>query len=89
MARKRTLVTIGLLLGVQCLSTAAVGDTSVPKTGQERIVCRTFPVTGSLVRKTKICKSVHDWEAERELLSQGPGVSDACRDRANGGFLCQ
>jgi hypothetical protein len=45
----------------------------------DKIICKRFVETGSLVKGTRSCKSKRDWERER----------DAIRDRANmGGGTC-
>jgi hypothetical protein len=55
---------------------------------QEKVVCKRFIRTGSLVDSYKTCKTKHEWERERDNLRQ-LSVSDSCRDRANGGFDCK
>ena len=55
---------------------------------RDKIVCKRFVETGSLVRGYRTCKTKWEWERERENLRQF-NVSDSCRDRANGGGLCQ
>ena len=47
----------------------------------DRMVCKRFTRTGSLVATYKTCKTKHEWERERINLST-LGVSDACRNRA-------
>lgn len=52
---------------------------------QDKMICKRFVDTGSLVRGTRVCKTKRDWEHDRaDIRSGGPGV-DSCRDRANGG----
>lgn len=52
---------------------------------QDRMICKRFAVTGSLVDSTRTCKTKRDWERDRDnIRANGPGV-DSCRDRANGG----
>jgi hypothetical protein len=55
----------------------------------DKISCKKLPITGSFARKKKVCKTERQWEHERQLLRDGQGTSDSCRDRANGGGLCE
>lgn len=49
----------------------------------EKMVCKQFPITGSLVGGKKICKTRLEWDDERALIrARGTGF-DAC---ANGGI---
>jgi hypothetical protein len=54
---------------------------------RERVVCRRFLRTGSLVDSYRTCKTNAEWRREHENL-QHLSVSESCRDRANGGALC-
>ena len=54
----------------------------------DKIICKRFLRTGSLVDGYRECKSKMDWERERENR-RTLAVSDSCRDRANGGFECR
>ncbi|MEO7692062.1 MAG: hypothetical protein ABIS51_22445 [Sphingomonas sp.] len=52
---------------------------------QDKMICKRFVDTGSLVRGTRVCKTKHEWELDRaQIRARGPGV-DSCRSRANGG----
>lgn len=52
---------------------------------QDKMICKRFIDTGSLVRGTRVCKTKREWEHDRaEIRSRGPGT-DSCRARANGG----
>jgi len=47
---------------------------SEAKAAKEKMVCRTYKVTGSLTRRTRICRTEAEW---REVdLATGKGVSD-------------
>jgi hypothetical protein len=52
---------------------------------RERIVCRTFLDTGSLVRSTRTCKTRREWDADAANLRAASSTSDSCRNEANGG----
>jgi hypothetical protein len=54
---------------------------------RDKMICKRFVRTGSLVDGYRTCKTKWEWERERENLRQ-QSVSDSCRDRANGGALC-
>jgi len=54
---------------------------------RDKIVCKRFLKTGSLVDGYRTCKTKWEWERERENVRQ-LSVSDSCRDRANGGGEC-
>ena len=52
---------------------------------QDKMICKRFVDTGSLVRGTRVCKTKREWEYDRaEIRARGPGI-DSCRARANGG----
>jgi hypothetical protein len=55
--------------------------------GRDKIVCKRFLKTGSLVDGYRTCKTKWEWERERENVRQ-LSVSDSCNDRANGGAAC-
>lgn len=51
---------------------------------QDKMICKRFVETGSLVKGYRTCKTKREWENERSnIRSGGPGGS-ACRDAANG-----
>jgi hypothetical protein len=54
---------------------------------RERIVCRRFLRTGSLVDSYRTCKTNREWQHEHENL-QHLGVSDSCGRRGEGGAGC-
>lgn len=51
---------------------------------QDKMICKRFVETGSLVRGTRVCKTKREWDHDRaDIRASGPGV-DSCRSRANG-----
>ena len=64
---------------------AAASDTEQASDPQDKIICRRFIETGSLVKGYRVCKSKRDWARERDAIRQsGPGI-DSCGNRGNGG----
>ena len=61
--------------------------------GSERRICRYTQVTGKLSRGRRTCLTRAEWDrvAEEQRKSAQPWLQavDSCRDRANGGALCQ
>jgi hypothetical protein len=51
---------------------------------RDKIVCKRFVKTGSLVDGYRTCKTKWEWERERENIGQ-LSVSDSCRNRGTGG----
>jgi hypothetical protein len=90
MAKIRTILALVLLnCTLPALAEQPNTDSAAPpKPKTEKVICKTFPKTGSLISTYKACKPAREWEREREALTQGAGVSDSCRDRANGGGAC-
>ena len=43
--------------------------------GSERKICRTFPETGSLVKRVRVCKTASQWAADSAMLKQMSGVT--------------
>ena len=78
-----------------CLIMAAAPTYAAPTGGasansqvnRDRIVCRRFVRTGSLVDGYRTCKTNREWQREHENL-QRLSATDSCRDRANSGSLC-
>jgi hypothetical protein len=63
----------------------AAGTAEKTVNPRDRIVCRTFLDTGSLVRSTRTCKTRREWDAEAANLRSPTSASNSCRDAANGG----
>ena len=53
----------------------------------DKVLCKQFPTTGSLVETYRTCKTKREWDRERDNL-RTLTVMDSCRARANGGS-CQ
>jgi hypothetical protein len=51
---------------------------------RDKVICKRFLETGSLVRGYKTCKTKWEWERERENL-RSVNVSDSCANRGSGG----
>jgi hypothetical protein len=52
---------------------------------RDKIVCKRFVETGSLVKSYKTCKSNADWERERANIRQNNDRSNSCRIAGEGG----
>jgi hypothetical protein len=52
---------------------------------KEKKVCRTYKVTGSLTRRTRICRTAAEWDQADEATYKG--VSDM-QNSASGGHAC-
>ena len=63
------------------------GASARSQDSRDRIVCRRFLRTGSLVDSYRTCKTNREWQREHENL-QRLSATDSCRDRANSGSLC-
>lgn len=64
----------------QQVSTAPAA--SQPDDDDQRIRCRRIPVTGSLVRVERVCKTVAEW---RRLSERG---NDVVRQQHENGLIC-
>lgn len=51
---------------------------------RDRVICKRFTKTGSLVASYRDCKTKRDWEREREARQQ-LSVTDSCALRGSGG----
>lgn len=76
-------------LSLVALSPAVVAQTkpaTVERVGDapDKVICKTFPVTGSLALTRKVCLTKRDWVAQREALQRSNSI-DSCRMRADGG----
>lgn len=73
------------LFGFETPPAQATTPTKPSANDPDKVICRRFAVTGSLVSSYKTCKTRREWETEHEALrSTGPG-SDSCRNSGNGG----
>ncbi|MBB5684656.1 hypothetical protein FHS49_000647 [Sphingobium boeckii] len=83
------------LLALALLAASPSTDPAAPESAaekasdaQDKVICKRFLETGSLVKGYRSCKTKREWEREREnLRARGPG-SNSCRDAANGGAGC-
>ncbi len=50
----------------------------------DKIICKKFLETGSLVRGYKTCKTKREWEHDRDDLRQS-NIANSCRAIAEGG----
>ena len=72
--------------GVQAQPAASTSHAATHATeAREKVVCKRFSETGSLVRTYKTCKTNAEWQRERDNIRQNQGVSNSCRMLANGG----
>ena len=77
---------VGLALVAIGSATAAPPKADAEKSAanRDKVICKQFPTTGSLVETYRSCKTKSEWDRERENL-RTLSVSDSCRLRANGG----
>lgn len=90
--RKSTtlLIAAALLLPVGSVTVAqtaaptaeAPAATAAPSEDDQRIRCRRIEITGSLVRRERVCKTVAEW---RRLSERG---NDVARDIVGSGNVC-
>lgn len=61
-------------LAIAPASARAADETAEAKPAKEKKICRTYKVTGSLTRRTRICRTESEWaEVDRATYK---GVSD-------------
>ncbi len=80
------------LIALLLVTAGNPGDQSTPKAREgerasdpsDKMICKRFVETGSLVRAQRVCKTKRDWERDRANIRSEPGI-DSCRARANGG----
>jgi len=51
---------------------------------QDKIICKRFLETGSLVKGTRTCKPKRDWERERDAARQQSTMSGSCGQAGSG-----
>ena len=76
---------IVVAVAVASSSPALAGQTDAPERAAasgDKVICKRFAETGSLVRVSRVCKPKRDWERERDAIRSGGTVSDSCRNRA-------
>lgn len=64
------------------IASAAVDSDGSADDPDQQIRCRRMPVTGSLVRRERICRTVAEW---RRLSDAG---NDVARQQAENGLIC-
>jgi hypothetical protein len=52
----------------------------------DKMICKKFLETGSLVKGTRICKTKSDWERDRANIQAGFNSASSCR--TNNGTSC-
>ena len=83
------------LFALTAILAAAGTAYAVPSTGgasakadqRDRVICRRFLRTGSLVDGYRTCKTRAEWDREHENV-QHFSVSDSCAHRGEGGAGC-
>lgn len=56
----------------------AARPAALPAKGREKVVCKRFVETGSLVRTYKSCKSAWEWERERANIRAPKAIISTC-----------
>jgi predicted secreted protein len=80
---KLTHLVAATLAGALVAPAAAAED--APKAPKEKKVCRTYKVTGSLTRQTRICRTEAEWREADQATQKG--VSDM-QGSASGAGRC-
>ena len=75
------MISTALLISLLMADTAATTPvTPVLPSKNDRVVCRTYEVTGSLAGTKKVCRTVQQWEdASRAAREAGEKLQDAGR----------
>ena len=69
---------------------AIAGDNRKPSGAAapgDKMICKRFTRIGTLAGGYKTCKTKKEWDREHQNIRQLE-VTDSCRDRANGGGMC-
>ena len=45
---------------------------------RDKMICKRFIETGSLVRGYRVCKTKREWQQDRDTIRQGFGTASAC-----------
>lgn len=78
-----------LILAIALLAAGQGPETNVRDAAErsadsrDKIICKRFKETGSLVRGYRTCKAKSEWDRERDNIRQ-LSVSDGCRMRGDG-----
>lgn len=68
------------------VSTAAATSAAKAKGDPDKMICKKFLETGSLVKGTRICKTKADWDRDRDNIQAGYNSAASCR--TNNGQSC-
>lgn len=78
---------------VLALAAAAASQGAPPKDAAERsadpldkVICKRFTETGSLVKGKRVCKTKREWENERDAAVRSMTTGGACGNAGNGGI---
>lgn len=74
-----------VLSAVVFVTVQAAATPAPPAKPQEKLICKRFGETGSLVKSRRECKTERDWQRERDAVRQRDGGVSSCRNAANGG----
>lgn len=72
------------LLAAGPQTTPPAGEGARAENGQDKVICKRFTETGSLVRAQRVCKTKRDWDRDRAVIRSAPTI-DSCSARGNGG----
>ncbi len=86
------LVVSGSLVVLSEGGVAQMTQSSAPE-AQGRRICRYMDVTGKIAARRRVCMTKAEWdrtaEEQRRVGQVFVQQVDSCRDRANGGAMCQ
>ncbi|KAK0331134.1 hypothetical protein LTR94_030115, partial [Friedmanniomyces endolithicus] len=78
-------LTLAVLAAAAPAAPAAPATPTASPDARERMVCKRFLETGSLVKSYKTCKTNAEWERERANIRQNNDRSNSCRIAGEGG----
>jgi len=64
-------------------TTRAADEVERTSDAQDKMICKRFTETGSLVRAQRVCKTKRDWDRERSVIRSGP-QSGSCNASGTG-----
>jgi hypothetical protein len=85
---------MAIFLSIALLAAAAAGGQQPPVRAdsgehaadpRNKMICKRFLETGSLVRGYRTCKTKAEWDRERDNIRNTRTNSDSCSLRGNGG----
>ena len=80
------LFTIALLLATTTIAHAAPPPQDAPERAadpRDKVICKRFAETGSLVRSNRICKTKADWQRDRDNLPKSESLN-SCGSAGDG-----